>query len=111
MRKIRAENAGLPFPRERKRQVTRAAAEIEHVGAGPLENRAKEAGGAFAPKAIELKREEMIQQIVARSDFREHFADFARGVGFVFDAFGARAFHRLFDGRAGVRHGVFSARG
>ena len=94
MRKIRAEDAGLPFPSEGKGQVTSAAAQIEHIGAGPLKNRAKEAGRAFAPQAIELKREEMIQQIIARRDFREHFADFARGVGFVCGIFRLSALNR-----------------
>src|SRR5579859_7048197 len=96
--KIRAEDAGLPFPREGKREVTGAAAEIEHIGAGALENWSKEARRAVAPEAIGLKREEMIEEVVARGDFCEHFADFAGSVGFGYDAFGARAL-----GGGGVR--------
>jgi len=92
--KIRAEDAGLPFPREGKGEVTGAAAEIEDIDAGALENWSKEACRAVAPEAIGLKREEMIEEVVARGDLCEHLADFAGSVGFRLSAFGLRAFYR-----------------
>jgi hypothetical protein len=56
-----------------------------------FENRAEEFGGAFAPNAIKLKGKEMVEEVVARGDLREHFADFAGGVRFGLDALRASA--------------------
>src|SRR5580704_3758679 len=92
MGEIRAIDARLPFPGEGERQVACAAAEIEHCGSGVLKSGVELARDSLAPEAIELQREKMIEQVVARRDLREHFADFARGVGFVCGAFGLGAF-------------------
>ena len=101
MRKIGAEDAGVAFAREGEGEVAGAAAEIEDSGVGALENGAKEAGGAFAPAAIGLEGEEMIEEVVTRGDYGEHFADFARGVRFGVGAFGAGAW----DGGEVIGHG------
>ena len=65
---------------------------------GRIENRTKAAGYAGAPEAVELHREQMIQQIVAGCDLCEHLADLARGVVFRARAFGAGPFWRGGDG-------------
>ncbi len=49
-------------------------------------------GNSLAPEAIELQRKEVIEQVVARGDLREHLADFAGGVGFGVGAFWLSAF-------------------
>src|SRR5271155_5920391 len=92
MGEIRAVDAGLPFPGEGEGQVACAAAEIEDFGFGACKNGPQMTGNSFAPEAIELEREEMVQEVIARGDLREHFADFARGVGFVCGTFGLSAF-------------------
>lgn len=91
MRKIRADDAGLTGAGEIESEVAGAAAEIEDEGVGSLEDGEEDARRSPAPEAIDLEREEMIEEVVARSDLAEHFADFVRGVGFGVGAFGAGA--------------------
>jgi hypothetical protein len=105
MRKIRADNAGLTGAAEIEREIARAAAEIENDGAGALEDGEKEARRSPAPEAIDLEGEKMIEEVVARSDLAEHFADFARGVGFGVGAIGAGAWGGGFYVRAVISHG------
>jgi len=48
---------------------------------------------ARAPKAIELQRKEMIQQVVTRSNAREHLAYFPGGVRFGDGTFGTSSLY------------------
>jgi len=58
---------------------------------------------ARAPKAVELQREKMIQQVVTRSNAREHLAYFRGGVRFADGTFGTSSLHR----RGKFRHRSF----
>src|ERR1700687_6522428 len=94
MGEIGADDAGFSSARESESEVTGSAAEIEDKSIGPMENGMQKSGGAGAPEPVELQRQEMVEQIVARGDLREHFADFIRSVGFGNGAFGARSLDR-----------------
>jgi hypothetical protein len=83
-------------------QVSRATTQVEDTSVATFENRAEEFGGASAPEAIELKGKEMVEEVVARGDLREHFADFAGSVRFGLDALWTSAL----CGGGGVSHGV-----
>jgi len=73
VRKIAGENARRrPAPLERERQIASAAANIQNACAGLRENRRHSRHGAAAPMAIDVHRQQMIQQIVARRDPAEH---------------------------------------
>src|SRR6266571_7847368 len=101
MGEIRADDADPSGARESESEVTGSTAEIEGESIGAAEDGLQMPGGACAPKAIELQRQKMIEQIVSRSDLRKHFADFVRGIGFGNRTFGARALN--WCGR--LRHG------
>ncbi len=94
MRKIRANNL-RPSPRrapQRKRQIPRAAAQIEHARIAPLQNRPHAPRDAPPPQAIQLHRQQMIQQVVPRRDLRKHIAHREPRIGLGSSAFKARAF-------------------
>ena len=80
MGKIRADDARFASARESESEVTGSAAEIEDKGIGPVENGIQKSGGAGPPEPIELQGQQMVEQIVARCDLREHFADPFRSV-------------------------------
>ena len=88
MGEIRADDAGLSGSRESESEIAGSAAEIEDERIGPVENGLQTPGGAGTPEAIELQRQEMVEQIVARGDLRKHFADFVRSVRLANGAFG-----------------------
>src|SRR6266850_5874740 len=101
--KIRPDDSGTSGAGKGKGEISRAAAEIQNERIGPAENGAETFCCARAPKAIELQREEMIQQVITRSDAREHLAHFRGGVRFVGGTFGTSSLHR----RGKFRHGGF----
>jgi hypothetical protein len=103
MSEIGADDAGLACASERKSEVTCSAAEIQDESAGTIENGAETLCGACAPETVELQREKMIEQIVARGDTGEHLADFFGGVCFGDSAFRTSSLH----GCGGFSHGVF----
>jgi len=73
VRKIAGENARRrPAPLERERQIASAAANIQNACAGLRENRRHSRHGAAAPMAIDIHRQQMVQQVVARGDAPEH---------------------------------------
>ncbi len=49
------------------------------------------AGSAGAPGTVKRKRKQVVQEIVTRSDAREHFLNAMRGFGFILRACGAGA--------------------
>ena len=57
---------------ERERQIARAAAQIENTRSGPPKNRQKTSRRAIPPNTVERKREQMVQEIVARRDPAKH---------------------------------------
>jgi hypothetical protein len=77
MRKISADNLRWAAPRQRKGEVAGAAAKIEHASIAPLQDWPETPRCTSAPHAILLQRQQMIQEVVARRDFRKHFAHFA----------------------------------
>src|ERR1700682_5002327 len=102
MGEIGADDAGFSSARESESEVTGSAAEIEDKSIGPIENGMQMSGGAGAPEPVELQGQEMVEQIVARRDLREHFADLFRSVAFGNGALWARSL----DGRGGLSHGA-----
>jgi hypothetical protein len=91
MSEIGAQDAGWGVASEREGEVASATAEVEDESVGPIEDGAKAASDACAPESVELHGEDVVEQVVARGDLREHFADFAAGLGFVRGALGSRA--------------------
>src|SRR5438477_1428278 len=102
MRKIGAVDSSAAPSRKGKREVACPAAKIEDDCVRAIKNRAQSPCSPGAPQAVELAREQMVKQIVARRDLREHLADLARGVSFGLSAFRARAFGRR---SCGFSHG------
>src|SRR6266850_1443670 len=92
--KIRADDAGFSGTSEGEGEISRSTAEIKNERIGATENGMETFCCARAPKAIELQRKEMIQQVVTRSDTREHLAHFCGGVRFGDGTFGTSSLHR-----------------
>src|SRR5437899_473314 len=101
--KIRADDAGASGTGKGKGEISRAATEIKNKRIGAAENGPETFCCARAPKAIELQREEMIQQVVTRSNPREHLAYFRGGVRFRDGTVGPSSLHR----RGKFRHWGF----
>src|ERR1035441_4731477 len=59
---------------QRKCHVAGPAAEVEHLRTRTLQHRAEDAGSAVPPDPVDVHREHMVQQIVARRDRRKHIA-------------------------------------
>src|SRR5260370_40874387 len=98
--KIRARDLCGAAACQREREIACAAAKIERARVGPLQDWLETPGGSRAPHAIEFERQQMIQEVVTRRDFREHLADFPRSVRFGLRAFGASSFR----GSGSLRH-------
>ena len=94
MSEIGAKDAGFCFMPEGEGKIAGTAAKIENYGISALKDGAEVPCCASAPEAIQFERQEMVQQIVARRDLREHLADFFGRVRFIDSAFGAGSFHR-----------------
>ncbi len=75
--------------RQRERKITSATAKIEHPCIPSLHDWPQAPRSPGAPHAIQLQGQQMIQEIVARCDLREHRADFSRSVRFGLRAFWA----------------------
>jgi hypothetical protein len=105
MGKIGAHDACRAYASESEGEIASAAAEIKDHSIAVLEYGSKTARSALAPKTIEVKRQEMVEQIITGGDLCEHLADSSRGVSFAVGTFGPRAFYR--HGRGDVSHGVF----
>jgi hypothetical protein len=105
MGKIGAHDACRAYASESERKIASATAEIKNHGFAVLEYGPETARCALAPKTIEVKRQEMIEQVITGGDLCEHLADFSRGVPFGAGTFGLRAFYRY--GWGDVSHGVF----
>src|SRR5580704_5327671 len=92
MAKVAAKDGGRTAAGfKREREIARAAANIQHLSAGPFENRRHARHRAGAPEAIDIHRQQMIQQVVARSDPAEHSAHPGRSLLLGFGAGGCRA--------------------
>ena len=104
MGKVRPDDSSFPGMRESESEIAGSAAEIQDKGIGTVEDEFQSPRCARAPEAIELQRKKMIEQIVARGDLREHFANFAGSIGFADGAFWASSL----DGRGDVSHGALS---
>ncbi len=63
---------------ESESHVSRTAAKIEGGRPGPAKNRTKCAGGSAPPEFIDIRRQEVIQQVIPRRDRCKHLADGAR---------------------------------
>src|ERR1700730_18626695 len=107
MSKIRTDQAGSARTCQGKSEIARSAAEVEDQGIRPVKDGPQALCDSSAPKAVELQREEMVQQIVARGDTREHLTDFSRGIRFRDGPFGTSSLHRS----RCFSHGVFPRRG
>src|SRR6267154_858438 len=82
-------------------QVARSTTKIEYLSLPVEKERSKKLCSAGAPEAVELKRQKMIEQVVARRNLREHFSHFFRSIAFGNCAFGACSLSR----RGGLSHG------
>jgi len=80
-----------PASQQRESHVAGAAADVEDARFGPHQNMQKTARRAPPPDAIHVAGEHVIQQVVARRDAVEHFADGAGRTGFVLRAGGPRS--------------------
>ena len=100
--KVRSDDTGFPGTSKGNRQIASSAAKIEDESFRAIKNGPQKPGGARAPKPIELQRKKMIEQIVARCNLREHFADFARSVSFGNGALG----HCSLDRCGNFSHGA-----
>jgi hypothetical protein len=105
MGKIGAHDACRAYASESEGEIASATAEIKDPSIALLQYGPKTAGSALAPKTIEVKRQEMVEQVITGGDLCEHLADFFRGVSFGVGTFGLRAFYRY--GWGDVNHGVF----
>jgi hypothetical protein len=78
VRKIRAENLGrlrAAAAAQRERHVSGAATKIKHASFGTPQNGIEGPRRAPPPQAVNVERENMIQQIVARRNRSEHLPD------------------------------------
>src|SRR6266852_1301249 len=82
-------------------QVARSTTKIEYLSLPVEKDWSKKLCSAGAPEAVELKRQKMIEQVVARRNLREHFPYFFGSIGFGNGAFGACSLSR----RGGLSHG------
>ena len=64
-----------PAPRQGHAQVCGAATKVQHAGGGIGKQVAEMPGSDAAPIAVHLKREKMVQQVVAGRDVGEQPAD------------------------------------
>ena len=71
--------------------VAGAAAQVEDDGLGTSKDGTHGAGGASPPEAVDARREQVVEQVVARSDGVEHLLDVLRRSGRIGDAGGARS--------------------
>jgi len=60
MYEIRADDARFSSTRECEREIAGSATEIEDESVGPVEDGLQTPGGASAPEAVELQRQEMV---------------------------------------------------
>ena len=94
MREIGAHNLGRGLPcltAQRERHVASPAAQVEDSRILPRQDVAKGPSGATPPHAINVERQHMVQQIVARRDGGEHLAHRASRRSRVTRAFGGGA--------------------
>src|ERR1019366_1634197 len=96
---ITANHFGAPAARQRDGQIACAAAEIEDARFGALKNILKTRDDAAAPNPIHVTGKEMVQEIVARRNTAEHFADARGSLSFSASAFGLRACCGMFGVR------------
>src|ERR1700716_3523675 len=78
MREIRTQNrrsSGASAPTQSESHVSGAAAKIQHASIGTPQNGIELARGAPPPQPVNVERENVIQQVVARRDRRKHFPD------------------------------------
>src|ERR1035437_2299089 len=59
---------------QRKCHVPGPAAQVEHLRTRTVQHLADDAGGSVPPSPVDVHREHVIEQIVARRDRREHVA-------------------------------------
>src|SRR5260221_144395 len=74
MAEVAAHHRGRGFRLERDQQVASAAAQIERAGVWALQDFGDTRNGLSAPKPVEIKREYVVGEIVARGDAAEHGA-------------------------------------
>src|SRR6266403_1612161 len=82
-------------------QVARSTTKIEYLSLPVEKDRSKKLCSPGAPEAVELKRQKMIEQVVARRNLREHFPHFFGSIGFGNGALGPSSLDR----RGGLSHG------
>ena len=77
-----AEIASRYLPRIRKgyRQIGRSAADVENLRRGRFDSPRHFADAGAPPPAIEIDRQEMVQEIVSLRDYAEHGAYSSRPV-------------------------------
>src|ERR1022692_3705991 len=68
---------------QRKGHVAGPAAQVEHLRVRALQHLVEEAGSAVPPYPVDVHREHVVQQVIARRDRREHIAHRCGGRCFV----------------------------
>src|SRR5712692_6401010 len=106
MRKVHSDHARPISAVQRNGQIASSTTKIEYASLPVEKNRPKKPCSAGAPEAIELQRQEMVQQVVAWRNLCKHLPHFFRSIGFGNGALRARSFHRR--GGLSLRHGALA---
>src|SRR5712692_1291345 len=104
VRKVHADHARPVSAIQNNRQVSRSTTKIEYASLPVEKNPPKQLCSAGAPEAIELQRQEMVQQVVAWRNLSKHLPHFFGSIGFGNGAFRARSLDR----RGGLSHGALA---
>src|SRR5579883_96891 len=90
--------------REGESEIARPTTDVQNASARTSQDMREAARQALSPKDVKAQREEMIQQIITRSDPAEHLAHFTRSIRFVPCSGRTRAGHRGWGGGTGGGH-------
>jgi len=88
---IAAKDLCAPATSQLQHQVPRAAAQIQDASFGAFQDVRYSGRGVGSPVTVDVQREQVIQQVVARGDSSEHPAHPARGLFLVLRARGSRS--------------------
>src|SRR5271167_2121481 len=89
---------------QRERHISGTAAEVENLRVGPAQHLGEGARSAVPPHAVNVHREQVVQQIVAWSNGGEHLANGIGSRGFVARSGRSRTYNSLIPGLVGIRH-------
>src|SRR5712692_8106409 len=82
VRKVHSDHARPISAVQRNGQIASSTTKIEHKRFAVKKNRPQMLCSEGAPEAIELQRQEMVQQVVARRNLRKHLPHSLGSIGF-----------------------------